>query len=88
MSYHLSITYYVLSALLILLCLILIAVLRKQDTLIIVIITVLLMEKERVREMEWHVQGHTAGKWHKLESNLDIVPPKPILWITEHCGLL
>lgn len=44
------------------------------------------MNKERLREMEWLVQGHTAGNWQELESNLGVLPPKPILLISEHCS--
>ena len=46
------------------------------------------MEKDKLREMEWLAQGHTAGKWQESQSNLGILPPKPILWIMEHCGYL
>ena len=46
------------------------------------------MEKEKLREMEWLAQGHTAGKCQESESNLGFLSPKPKLWITEHCGYL
>lgn len=46
------------------------------------------MSKERLREMEWLAQGDTADNRQELESNLGVLPPKPMLLITEHCGCL
>ena len=33
------------------------------------------MEKEKLREMEWLAQGHTAGKCQESESNLGFLSP-------------